>query len=220
MLIATADVRSVLALRALRPPRFFVMIVRMTALAPRPMTLDEWYALDEDEPGEIVDGVLVEDEVPGYLHEFVVIWLGRVIATWGAIHGAIVAGSGGKFVVGPRRGRMPDLTVYLAGATRPPLRGLIRVPPSIAVEVVTPTPRDERRDRVGPRQACLGHGAVSRRSDPRPPISSAARRCPAIFARREDRRGAHMVVPAGVTSDGSASPPERRSRDLGGTDAA
>jgi Uma2 family endonuclease len=43
---------------------------------------------------------------------------------------------------------MPDLTVYLAGSKRPPMRGLIRTPPTIAVEVLTPTPRDQRRDRV------------------------------------------------------------------------
>jgi len=124
------------------------MIIPMPALAQQPMTLDEWYALDEDEPGEIVDGFLVEDEVVGYAHEFVVIWLAHAIRTWGFLRGAIVAGSGGKFAIRPNRGRMPDLTVYLAGSKRPPMRGLIRVPPTIAVEVISPTPRDQRRDRV------------------------------------------------------------------------
>ena len=41
------------------------------------MTLEEWAALDEDEPGEIVDGVLVEDEVPSMVHERVVVWISR-----------------------------------------------------------------------------------------------------------------------------------------------
>ena len=124
------------------------MIVPMPALAQKPMTLDEWYALDEDEPGEIVDGFLVEDEVPGYMHEYVIVWLTHALHAWALTHGAIVAGSGGKFAIRADRGRMPDLTVYLAGAKRPPMRGIIRVPPTIAVEVVTPTPRDQRRDRV------------------------------------------------------------------------
>ncbi len=123
------------------------MIVRMPSLA-RPMTLDEWYALDEREPGEIVDGFLVEDEVPGYAHEFVIFWFARVLGAWAIAHGAIVAGSGCKIAIRKDRGRMPDFNVYLAGAKRPPMRGLIRAAPSIVVEVITPTPRDQRRDRV------------------------------------------------------------------------
>jgi Uma2 family endonuclease len=115
---------------------------------PRKMTLEEWAALDEEIGGELVDGVLVDEEMPSYLHEFVVAWLISRLGSWAAASGAIVAGSGVKFGVARDRGRKPDLTVYLLGAGRPPLRGLVDVPPSIAVEVVTPTPRDERRDRV------------------------------------------------------------------------
>jgi Uma2 family endonuclease len=48
----------------------------------RALTLAEWGALDEDEPGELVDGVLVEEEVPDYVHELVVAWLIGVLGTW------------------------------------------------------------------------------------------------------------------------------------------
>ncbi len=112
------------------------------------MSLHEWGALDEDETDELVDGVLVEAEVPSYVHEFVIAWLVTALRNWGAARGALVAGSGGKFAVDRNTGRMPDLTVYLKEAPGPRLEGLIDVPPSIAVEVVTPTARDERRDRI------------------------------------------------------------------------
>jgi Uma2 family endonuclease len=120
----------------------------LTPAEPRRMTLEEWAALDEEVRGELVDGMLVEEELPSYLHEFVIAWLARMVGLWGAAGGAVVTGSGAKFGVGRDRGRMPDLTVYLPGSPQPPLEGLVGVPPTIAVEVVTPTPRDERRDRV------------------------------------------------------------------------
>jgi Uma2 family endonuclease len=112
------------------------------------LSLEEWFALPEDAPGELVDGRLEEEETPDYLHERLVILLGQILNTWISPQGGLVAGSEAKFAVGSRRGRKPDLTVYLPGSRRPPARGLIRVPPDIAIEIVSPTPRDGRRDRV------------------------------------------------------------------------
>jgi Uma2 family endonuclease len=111
------------------------------------LSLDDWYALPEDEPGELVDGRLVDEEEPDFLHALLVVHLGALLGNWIFPQGGLVAGSGAKFVVGSRSGRKPDLTVYLPGR-RPPARGLIRVPPDIAIEIVSPTPRDGRRDRV------------------------------------------------------------------------
>ncbi len=46
------------------------------------MSLVEWAALPEDEPGELVDGLLVEEEVSGYVHEVVVGWLIHMLRVW------------------------------------------------------------------------------------------------------------------------------------------
>jgi Uma2 family endonuclease len=115
---------------------------------PPELSLEEWSALPEDEPGELVDGRLEEEEVPDYLHELLVALLSRLLGNWIFPQGGLVAGSDAKFAVGSGRGRKPDLTVYLPGSRRPPARGLVRVPPDIAIEIVSSTPRDGRRDRV------------------------------------------------------------------------
>lgn len=111
------------------------------------LTLEDWYALPEDETGELVDGKLVEEEVPSYVHEMVVGFLIEMLRRWVRPQGGVVGGSGAKFAVAPRRGRKPDVTVYLPSSLPPP-QGLIHSPPYVAVEVVSPTPRDGRRDRV------------------------------------------------------------------------
>lgn len=118
------------------------------AWTERFISLEEWAALDEDEPGEVVEGRLVEEEIVGYAHEVIVGWLIHVLRTWVVPRGGFVGGSDARFAVKPTRGRKPDITVYLPGSRKPPAQGLIRVPPDIAVEVVSPTPRDGRRDRV------------------------------------------------------------------------
>ncbi len=113
----------------------------------RQLTFEEWAAMDEDEPGELVDGYLEEEEVPNVIHEVVLTWLATLFRTWLGRRGWVI-GSGAKFAVRPNRGRKPDLTVYLAGERKPPANGIVRVPPSIAVEVVSPSARDGRRDRI------------------------------------------------------------------------
>jgi Uma2 family endonuclease len=115
--------------------------------AGRALTVEEWLALDEDDEGEFADGRLVEEEVPDFTHELTVSWLIAVLRAWLAGRG-FVAGSELKVLTSASRGRKPDLSVILPESKAPPRAGPLREPPDIVVEVVTPTPRDERRDRV------------------------------------------------------------------------
>ena len=120
-----------------------------SAPAPgRGLTLDEWARLSEEDGGELVDGFLMEEEVPDPAHELSVTWLIHLFMSWMLGRGGFVFGSDVKLRVSASKGRKPDVAVYLPGGATPPRRGLLRAPPDILVEVVTPTPRDERRDRV------------------------------------------------------------------------
>jgi Uma2 family endonuclease len=113
------------------------------------MTLDEWAALDEDEPGELVDGRVEEEEMPTTLHEAVVSWLVRMLGAWLVPRGGWVFGSEHKLAVGERRGRKPDVVLYFPDSRLPGRHSSIsRVAPDVVIEVISPTPRDGRRDRV------------------------------------------------------------------------
>ncbi len=116
--------------------------------APPEISLAEWAALSEDEEGELVDGRLVEEEVPEANHESIVAWLLVLMWGWVVPRGGFVFGSDLKLAVRPRRGRKPDLSVYLPGGPIPRRRGVVREPPSIIVEVISASPRDVRRDRI------------------------------------------------------------------------
>ncbi|MFO0592496.1 MAG: Uma2 family endonuclease [Polyangiaceae bacterium] len=114
----------------------------------RPMTIEQWAALDEDEEGELVDGRLVEEEASDSAHQVIVMWLTSVLLPYLQLRNGRLLGSESKFAVSPRRGRKPDLSVYLSRDQKLPRTGPLRVPPDIIIEVVSPTPRDGRRDRV------------------------------------------------------------------------
>jgi Uma2 family endonuclease len=124
------------------------------------MTFEEWAAMPEDEPGELVDGRLEEEEVPDLVHELVVSWLVHMLRNWLGRSG-FVFGSEAKYAVRPDRGRKPDVAVYLScDGSRLPRHGVVRVPPDIVVEVVSPSPRDERRDRIEKMDEYAGFGVT------------------------------------------------------------
>ncbi len=127
-----------------------VTVAPEALFGPR-MTIEEWAALPDEVPGEYVEGRLVEEEVPDFIHEVLLMWLGQQLANWGDARGAIVGGSVGKYGVSDSRGRKPDLSVFFRGR-RPPARGLcpsrrMRQPPDVAVEVISSSKRDQRRER-------------------------------------------------------------------------
>jgi Uma2 family endonuclease len=118
-------------------------------LQPGEISLEAWADLDEDESGELIDGRLVEEEMPSYLHEWIVAWLMVQLGSWIFPRGGGVVPSEIKLAVRPRRGRKADLVVHLPGVRLPDRRSaLLREPPSIVVEVISPRPRDAKRDRV------------------------------------------------------------------------
>jgi len=111
------------------------------------MTVEHWDELDEDDSRELVDGVLEEAEVTGFVHETVVRWLVVMLDAYFRPRGGFVVASGLKFVIRRDRGRIADVACYAPGR-KPELEGLVRVPPDVLVEVISPRPRDARRDRV------------------------------------------------------------------------
>ena len=115
---------------------------------PVPFTLDDWARMPEDEPGEFIDGCLEEEEMPDARHEVVVMWLARVVGNWLEDLGdGFILGSEAKYQVLSTKGRKPDATIFFPGHSPAP-QGLLREPPDIAIEVVSPSPRDMRRDRI------------------------------------------------------------------------
>jgi Uma2 family endonuclease len=114
-----------------------------------PYTWDDFVALEEDDLRELIDGELVEIEVPTFDHEQLVMVLGYLLLTWiDAGRGGRVLASGYKIRISDRRGVMPDVQFYRADndAWREQQQGLIRGRPDLVVEIVLPS--SGRYDRV------------------------------------------------------------------------
>ena len=111
-------------------------------------TWDDFIALDEDDLRELIDGELVEVEVPTVNHERVVRELVIELGLWCRKHGGEVLPSGYKVRVSPRSGVMPDVQLYRKGNEITPdqKQGLVRGRADLAIEVVSPSSR--RYDRV------------------------------------------------------------------------
>jgi Uma2 family endonuclease len=121
------------------------------------LSVEAWARLPEEHLGELVDGSLVREEMPDAAHEIVILFLGALFRSWLAGEGFVLL-SGVKYAVSARSGRKPDLSVFLPGGKIPPQRGLLREPPDIAIEVVSASPDDHRRDRVEKLREYAGFG--------------------------------------------------------------
>lgn len=119
-----------------------------TTTSPGRMTVHEWAAMPEDEPGELCDGVLEEEEVAGVRHEIAVLWLGALLRAWVVALGGVALGSEVKYALSNLRGRKPDLSVFFPGRPALPPWGPVTTAPDIAVEIVSPAAADQRRDRI------------------------------------------------------------------------
>ena len=105
---------------------------------PRLYTWDDFVLLDDEDKRELIDGQLVEVEVPTSEHEEFVMALGYFLVGWARQHGGRVLGSGYKVKIRRDRGVMPDVQYFRAGRN-PPSQGLSEGAPDLAVEIETGT---------------------------------------------------------------------------------
>lgn len=97
--------------------------------APAAFTASAWAARSEDEPGELVDGQLVEEEMPDLVHEAVVLWLAILLGPWLRERGGRMFGSEVRLQLSTGRGRKADLVGWFPGHRRLPARGAVAIPP-------------------------------------------------------------------------------------------
>jgi Uma2 family endonuclease len=109
------------------------------------VTWDEFVALPDDDRRELIDGVLVEVEVPNHEHEHVVARLCQLLWNWADAHdpSATVLASGYKVRITKHRGIMPDVQVFKSNnraMTDPKMEiALHEGRPDLAIEIISPS---------------------------------------------------------------------------------
>jgi Uma2 family endonuclease len=114
-----------------------------------PYTWEDFIALDEDDLRELIDGELIEVEVPKRRHERLVARIIGALVRWSDERRAgTVLGSGYKVRITNKRGVMPDVQFFRRENEPGPQHedGLAEGHPDLVVEVVSPSSR--KYDRV------------------------------------------------------------------------
>lgn len=112
-------------------------------------TWDDFVALEDDDRRELIDGELVEVEVPKWKHEWMVGRFVVLLDAWAQSGpGGRVIPSGYKVRISDRGGVMPDVQFYRQGNDAPldQQDGLIRGRPDLVIEIISPA--SQRYDRV------------------------------------------------------------------------
>jgi Uma2 family endonuclease len=113
-----------------------------------PFTWDDFVELPDDDRRELIDGWLVEVEVPNVKHEFAVAVLIGLLWAWARPRGWRVLASGYKVRVSQKRGIMPDVQLFRPDNEAPlrQIAALVAGRPDVVIEVASPSRR--RFDRV------------------------------------------------------------------------
>lgn len=114
----------------------------------QPVRWQEFIALPDDDRRELIDGELIEVEVPTFEHENIVAAVIQYLRAWVRAHQAgVVLASGYKVRISETRGFMPDVQHLSAEtAQQAGKQGLEQARPELVVEVISPSGR--RYDRV------------------------------------------------------------------------
>ncbi len=121
--------------------------IRPPGYSPGPYTWDDFIALDEDDTRELIDGHLIEVEVPNKQHEYIVGYVIIRVGSWALERNAgRTFASGYKVQVTDTRGIMPDVQFFKTGhVLRNAQQGLAGDRPDLAVEVISPSSRSVDR---------------------------------------------------------------------------
>lgn len=117
-------------------------------LRDEPLTLSEWLALEE--PGELSNGILQEEEAAPAFHEAAIDWLMHGLVEWAAPRQILVRGPSHKLGINETTGYKPDISVYvLNDEAHAPLSTTARAPcPTMVMEVLSGRPQDAALDRI------------------------------------------------------------------------